>query len=141
MNQDKLQEALKELVTISIQEGLCIEFKAPEEDPQMDFGSFAAASRTIEIYKERTEPLTAFHIYAFAHELKHWYQWKSLDGYESWLFNIGAVRNDNQEQSARLEIEADEFAISFLRRHHIRVSKKLKEFIEDRKEHYEERQG
>ncbi len=140
-NEEKLYEALRELIEICVKEKLGLEFKQPTDDPQECYGSFTAAERSIEIFKERTEPLTIFHIYAFAHELRPYEQWSKLDGYDTWLYDIGVTRNTNQEELARLEMDADTWALSFLRKHKIRVTKKLREFVADRVEHFTDTVG
>ena len=133
---EKLDAALKELLEIIVRERLRVEFTNPVEDPQEQYGSFTVTDRKIMVFKERTEPLTAFHIYAFAHELKHYLQWAQLDGYDSWLYQIGAVSRDDQRENARSEIEADEYAVIFLKKHRIAIPKKLAKFISDRKTYY-----
>lgn len=136
MQQQKLDDALKELLEIVVRERLRIEFESPTEDPQTDYGSFCASSRKISVFKERTDPITSFHVYALAHEVKHSMQWSTLDGYASWLYAIGACHKDDQAENARLELEADEYAVAFLKRYKIRMTKAMKTFIEDRRSHY-----
>jgi hypothetical protein len=136
--QEKLEEALRSLVEMCVRDRLNIEFRPPEEDPQTTFGQFTAARFTIEIYKERTELLNIFHVYSFAHEYRHFQQYCKLEGYNSWLYAIGYTHKDNRQQAAEQEIDADDFAIKFLKQHGIRITKKLKQFVADRMSFYEE---
>lgn len=135
---EKLDIAFRELIEQCVAEKLQIEFSPPLEDPQSVYGQFCAANRKIELFKERTDALNIFHVYSFAHEWAHYLQYKRLDGYDTWLYSIGYTNKDNQSDAKRLEIEADEYAMRFLRQHKVRMTKKLKLFIDERKEYFEE---
>jgi len=135
--QDKLEAAVKELIQLCIKDCLNIEFIPPLEDPQEEYGHFIAAHRTVHVFKDRTVPINIFHVYALAHEYAHSLQFKKLDGYDSWLFDLGVqVNKSNQTESARLENEADQWAVDFLKKRKIRLTKKLKVFLEDREEYH-----
>ena len=137
MQQERLEATLRYLIELCIRDKLRLEFSPPTEDPQSEFGEFCAATRAINIFKERTAPMNIFHVYSLAHEYRHYKQWESLDGYESWLYSIGYTAKDDQAEAARLEIDADEYAFSVLRQHKVRITKKLKEFVADRKAFFE----
>ena len=130
-----IKEAIVELLKLSLQRGCKVRF-FPPEDPLEQRGSFSPYSISIEIYKERTEPLTAWHVYAFAHEYRHLNQYISLDGADSWLYCIDCVAGDDYKEDARLEIDADTYAIQFMKDRNIKISAELEEWIKDRKEHY-----
>lgn len=100
-------------------------------------GHFIAAELSIFIKKERTEKLTVKHVYSMAHEYRHLCQYLALDGANSWLYNINCFHQDDLVEDARLELEADRWAIDFLSERKIKIPKDLLVYVEDRKEHYD----
>jgi hypothetical protein len=135
--QERLEAAVKELIQLCIKDHITLEFMPPLEDPQEEYGHFIATQRTIHVFKDRTMPINIFHVYALAHEYAHSLQFKRLDGYDSWLFDLGVLASkSNQTESARLENEADQWAVSFLKERKIRLTKRLKTFLEDREEYH-----
>ena len=130
-----VKEAIIELLKLSLQRGCKVEFCAPE-DPLEERGSFFPHNIKIEIYKERTDPLTAWHVYAFAHEYKHLNQYLSLDGVDSWLYCIDCVAKNNHKEDARLEMDADTYAVQFVKDRGIKIPQELLTWVKDRKEYY-----
>jgi hypothetical protein len=131
--QERLDLAIVELVKLCVKDCINLEFMPPIEDPQEEYVNFVACNRSINIFKDRTDPVSIFHVYALAHEYAHSIQFKEMNGQESWLFDLGLLGcKTDRSVSARLENEADLFAIDFLKKRKIRITKRLREYLDDR---------
>ena len=134
---ETIKTAILELIRLIIQRGCRIQFVPPDGESD---GCFTASSMLIEIKKERPDKLTVKHVYALAHEYRHLCQYLALDGANSWLYTIDCFHQDDIVEDARLELEADRWAMDFLSERKLKVSKDLIEYVAERKEHYEEQQ-
>lgn len=131
---DLVKAALLELIRLILQRGCKVCFSPPDGESD---GHFIASELSIFIKKERTEKLTVKHVYSMAHEYRHLCQYLALDGANSWLYNINCFHQDDLVEDARLELEADRWAIDFLSERKIKIPKDLLVYVEDRKEHYD----
>jgi hypothetical protein len=136
-NQEKIEAAFKDLLEIVIRERVGFCFANPTEYPQTDYGDYSAEQYKIRVFKERTAPLTVWHIYAMAHELQHFRQHTSMTGYNTWFYALDGTNVDDLKEDARLELDADEAAVGVLKKYKIRIPAQLDTFITDRRTHYQ----
>jgi hypothetical protein len=136
MRRDVLREAVVELVRLITQRGASVRFRPPGRDG--DGGAFTAARLQIEVYKERTTALTPKHVYCLAHEYRHLCQYLAMDGANSWLFDIDCTCRDDKAEDARLELDADKWAASFMSERKIKLPATLRKFIDDRHIFYQD---
>jgi hypothetical protein len=133
---ERLKAALVELVRLIIQRGATVVFVPPGRDG--DGGTFEPSRLRIEIHKERTTALTPKHVWCLAHEYRHLCQYLAMDGESSWLYDIDCTSRDDKQEDARLEMDADRWAISFMSERKITIPATLRKFIADRKSFYQE---
>ena len=136
---NKLKSAIVELVRLITQRGCSVSFVPPSSEETG--GTFIASELRIEIMKERTGRLQSFHVYSLAHEYRHLCQYLSMDGEDSWLYNLDCFHKDDKKANARQELDADKWAVSFMQERRIPIPKTLHTFIKDREEYYKKELG
>jgi hypothetical protein len=132
----QLKAALVELVRSITQRGATVQFVPPGRDG--DGGSFQAAKMHIELHKERTTVLTPKHVWCLAHEYRHLCQYLAMDGENTWLFDLDCTSQDDKQEDARLELDADQWAVSFMRERQLNIPASLRKFIDDRRAFYQD---
>jgi hypothetical protein len=137
-NQEKIDAAFRELWEVVIRERISLSFYAPQEYPQETYGEYDPNKYRITIYKERTSPLTVWHVDALAHELQHARQHMSLSRYQTWFFSIDGTHTEDVKDDAALELEADEVAMAYVRKWKIRTPASFLTYQKDRQDMYNE---